>query len=248
MKINISQFNPAWSGRRFVVTSASLCLSLVAASLLQATPVPKNLSGGLGALVESNLAVKSHPDLAQFNGYATEQAASYADLAIQDPNTGRVLVDIHPRNSSVNAEKLVPILQKRFASFTLIASDKKYRGVGVVEGFISLDDVPALGNMREVRSVNLGLKPELSRHVQPGGGIQVGTTVPLLGTVFDQGVYDHRVDQINKFYNPNAKSDFEGSGMSIGFISDSIGNIATDVSNFDLPGAGNNPVNTQPVV
>ena len=36
--------------------------------------------------------------------------------------------------------------------------------------------------------------------------------------------------------------------MSIGFISDSIGNTATDVTNFDLPGAGNNPVNTQPVV
>ena len=50
-----------------------------------------------------------------------------------------------------------------------------------------------------------------------------GTTVPLLGTAFDQGVYQHRVDQINKFYNPDANIDFEGSGMSIGFISDSIG-------------------------
>ena len=55
------------------------------------------------------------------------------------------------------------MLQQRFPSFTLTALDTKYHGVGVVEGFISLDDVPALGNMREVRSVNLGLKPELSR-------------------------------------------------------------------------------------
>ena len=66
--------------------------------------------------------------------------------------------------------------------------------------------------------------------------------------MFDQGVYQHRVDQINQFYNPDAKIDLEGSGISIGFISDSIGNTATDVTNFDLPGAGNNPVNTQPVV
>ncbi len=183
-----------------------------------------------------------------FNGYATQQAADYANLAIQDADTGRFLVDIHPTNNRVNAEKLAAMLQKRFASFTLTALDTKYRGVGVVEGFISLDDVPALGNMREVRSVSLGLKPEMNHKVAPGGGIRPGTTVPLLGTAADQGVYQHRVDQINKFYNPNAQSDFEGSGMSIGFISDSIGNIATDVTNFDLPGAGNNPVNTQPVV
>jgi hypothetical protein len=227
--------------------TSSLSVGLAAASL-QARPVPQNLAGGLGALVESNIAVKSQPNSAQFNGYATEQAADYASNAIQDTDTGRFLVDIYPTNNRVTAEKLVPILQERFPSFTLTALDTKYRGVGVVEGFIALDDVPALGNMREVRSVNLGLKPELNRKVHPGGGIQPGTTVPLLGTVFDQGVYQHRVDQINKFYNPNAKLDFEGTGMSIGFISDSIGNIATDVTNFDLPGAGNNPLNTQPVV
>ena len=128
----------------------------------------------------------------------------------------------------MNAEKLVPMLQKRFPSFTLTALDKKYRGVGVVEGFISLDDVPALGNMHEVRSVSLGLKPDLDRSVRPGGGIQPGTTMPLLGTAFDQGVYQHRVDQINKFYNPSARADYEGSGMSIGFFSDSIGNHGRD--------------------
>ena len=230
-----------------VVTSASLCLGLVAASL-QGRPVPQNLAGGLGALVESNIAVKSGQAKANFNGYATSQAADYANLAIQDNDTGRFLVDIHPTNNRVNAEKLAAMLQKRFPSFTLTALDAKYRGVGVVEGFISINDVPALGNMREVRSVSLGLKPDLNRKVKPGGGIQIGTTVPLLGTAFDQGVYQHRVDQINKFYNPNATSDFEGSGTSIGFISDSIGDQTTDVNNFDLPGAGNNPVNTQPVV
>ena len=146
------------------------------------------------------------------------------DLAIQDAETGRFLVDIYPTNNRVNAEKLVPMLQKRFPSFTLTALDTKYHGVGVVEGFIALDDVPALGNMREVRSVNLGLKPELNRPCPSRRRHSTRDHHPFLGTVTDQGVYQHRVDQINKFYNPNAPFDFEGSGISIGFISDSIGN------------------------
>ena len=247
MKKTLFRFNATRPGRRFVAIFAALCFGLAAASL-QARPVPQNLAGGLGALVESNVAIKGGQAKASFNGYATQQAADYANLAIQDAETGRFLVDIHPTNNRINAEKLAAMLQQRFPSFTLTALDTKYRGVGVVEGFISLDDVPVLGNMHGVRSVNLGMKPEMNRHVHPGGGIQPGATVSLLGTVFDQGVYQHRVDQINKLYNPSAQSDFEGTGMSIGFISDSIGNTATDVTNFDLPGAGNNPVNTQPVV
>ncbi|MEO8950524.1 MAG: S8 family serine peptidase [Chthoniobacterales bacterium] len=235
--------------RRLAVASASLCLGLVATSL-QARPVPENLANGLLPLVESNIATKAQPNnkvTTQFNGFATQKAADSAANAIRDTATGRYLVDIYPTNSRVNAEKLVGMLQKRFKSFTLTALDKKYHGVGVVEGYISLDDVPALGNMHEVRSVKLGTQPEVNRS-RPGGSIQVGTTLPLLGTAFDQGVYQHRVDQINKFYNPNAQLDYEGTGMSVGFISDSIGNIATDVNNYDLPGAGGNPINTQPVV
>lgn len=253
MTTTLSRFTPRGQWRRFAVTSVSLCLGLAATSL-QARPVPQNLAGGLGALVESNLALKPQASTngaqvsALYNGYATQRAADYAERAIKDPDTSRFLVDIFPTNSGVNAEKLVGMLQKRFPSFTLTALDKNYHGVGVVEGFISLDDVPALGNMREVRSVSLGIKPELSRKRGDAGGIKVGTTLPLLGTAFDQGVYQHRVDQINQFYNPSAPVDYEGSGMSIGFLSDSFGHTARDVPNFDLPGAGNNPVNTQPVV
>lgn len=235
------------SRRRFAFTTASFCLAVAAASL-QARPVPQNLAGGLGALVESNIAIKSGSAQPLFNGYATEQAASYAERAIIDSQTGRFLVDIHPTNNRVNAEKLAGLLQQRFPSFILTALDKTYKGVGVVEGYIALDDVPALGNMREVRSVNLGLQPELNRRVPVGGGIQVGTVLPQLGTVTDQGVYQHRVDQINKFYNPSAKLDFEGSGISVGLISDSIGSVTTDVNNFDLPGSPSNPLNTQEVV
>jgi hypothetical protein len=239
----------AFTWRRFAIGSASLCLGLLSTSL-QARPVPQNLAAGLDKLVESNIALKEQASqgtkVPLFDGYASQEAANYANLAIQDSATGRFLVDIHPLNDRVNAERLVVLLQKRFSSFTLTALDKKYRGVGVVEGFIDLDDVPALGNMREVRSVTLGLKPELD--ARQNSFIQVGTILPLLGTTTDQGVYQHRVDQLNKFYNPSAHMDLEGQGMSIGFMSDSIGSIATDVANFDLPGAAGNPVNTQPVV
>ena len=69
-----------------------------------------------------------------FNGYTTQQAANYAQNAIQDTETGRFLVDIYPRSKQVTAEQLVPLLQKRFSSFTLTALEKKYHGVGVVEG------------------------------------------------------------------------------------------------------------------
>src|SRR5262245_41133272 len=131
-----------WTRTRLAFAS-TLCLGLAGASL-EARPIPENLAGGLGALVESNVATKASPNAAQFNGYATQQAANYAAGALQDAETGRFLVDIYPRSKRVNAEQLVPLLQKRFSSFTLMALDKKYRGVGVVEGYISLNDVPAL--------------------------------------------------------------------------------------------------------
>jgi len=227
-------------------------LALISPSLL-AKPVPDNLGPGLDKLVESNVILQGQANAkgqipaGPYDGYATQQAANYAELAIQDKATARFLVDIHP-SGRVPLDQLISLLQTKFASFTMTAKDTTYKGVGVVEGFISLDDVPAVGNMREVRSVQLGLKPDVNRKVHPGGGIQPGTTVPVLGTTTDQGVYQHRVDQINKFYNPSAKFDLEGSGISIGFLSDSFGDSTTDVNNFDLPGAPGNPVNTQPVV
>ena len=246
MKTTLLRFNWARPWRRLLIAS-SLSLSLAAS--LQARPVPQNLAGGLGALVESDIAVKAQPNSAQFNGYATQQAADYASIAIQDTDTGRFLVDIYPTNNRVNAEKLVPMLQERFPSFTLTALDNKYHGVGVVEGFIALDDVPALGNMREVRSVNLGLKPELNRPRSSGRrysarGPPFRSSVPSsIRASISIGSTRSTSSIIRR-----AQLDFEGTGISIGFISDSIGNTATDVNNFDLPGAGNNPVNTQPVV
>ena len=192
--------------------------------------------------------MKQNKTAALYNGYATPEAANYADLAIQDAATKRFLVDIHP-SGRASFDQTLSALKSKFASLTVTAVDKKYKGVGVIEGYISLDDVPALGNMREVRSVNLGLKLEVN-HASPitDGSIKPGTTLNVLGTVFDQGVYQHRVDQINKFYNPTRNKTLKVEGVSIGFISDSYGDSTADVNNFDLPGSPSNPVNKQPVV
>ncbi|HEY1770428.1 MAG TPA: hypothetical protein VGG02_09250 [Chthoniobacterales bacterium] len=251
----ISHFSPIRNLRGLSALAVSLGMGFLVASS-QARPVPQNLAGGLGELVASNLAVKGGAQPA-FDGYTTRRAASYAGLAIRDQATGRFLVDIFPRSQNMKAPQLATLLASKFSSFTLTALDKNYHGVGMVEGYVSLDDVPAVGNMREVRSVILEMKPMVNKAVSPlesGTSIQPGTTVPLLGTAFDQGVYQHRVDQINKFYNSKAALDYEGKGMSIGCLSDSYnspsfnGSAATDVANFDLPGASSNPVNTQPVV
>ncbi len=218
--------------------------------------VPSNLAGGLGDLVASNVALKINKGLRgakTFKAddgrvYATEAAADFASNATTDEN-GRFMVRAHL--SGLLGFDRVQALAKRIPSFTVTAVDRNYKG-GVLEGFIGIDNVPALAQMKGIRSVMLELKPELTRAVSKGirpvGNAVPGQTLGLLGTAFDQGVTQHRVDNINRFYNPDATFDYEGSGISVGFISDSFGNSANDVANFDLPGAGGNPVNTQPVV
>src|SRR5262245_36536102 len=123
-------------GTRSLAATAILSRGILT-NVVEARPVPQNVAGGLGALVESHVAIKAGQTTGLFNGYATEEAANYASLAIQDTETGRFLVDIYPKNDRVKAEVLAAILQQRFSSFTLTALDKNYKGVGVVEGFIS---------------------------------------------------------------------------------------------------------------
>ena len=64
----------------------------------------------------------------------------------------------------------------------------------------------------------------------------------------------HRIDNINQFYNPAATLNYQGNGISIGAMSDSFNtrvaapHAADNVASFDLPGAANNPAgNTTPV-
>ncbi len=248
---------------------------------LLAKPVPANLGGGLDKLVESNLALKEAAAkgqakaVGQFDGYATEEAASYAAAAVTDPESGRVMVDITLRGQSKFDKTLADV--SKISSFTVTATDRQYRGVGIIEGWVSVDDVPALANIADVRAVFLSIKPELdsttpldptvyspsrsvkslrdlSANTSPSPDANPGDVLKKLGTTFDQGVTQHRVDKINQFYNPSALVNYDGAGVSVGALSDSYntsGNTVSasvDVTRFDLPGSAGHPLNQQPVV
>lgn len=255
----------------------SIALSASAGALLFTSPlhaaprVPPNLAGGLGDLVESNLdkqeAMASGKKLAaRFTDASgktyTNSRAAEAASAAQIDDQGRILVRAHLDGLN-SVDKVNEAIAARVPSFEMVAADPSYKG-GVIGGYVSIDDVPALAYTRGVRSVQMEQQPETNkvqaetaraREAQPQPDASPGQTLTLLGTTFDQGVTQHRVDNINKFYNPGATVDYQGSGISIGFMSDSYNTNAsattrasTDVANFDLPGASNNPVNTQPVV
>ena len=240
-----------------------------AASVHAAAPVPPNLSGGLEKLVESNVLMKQPKarkgkiqTFQSANGvqYATEAAAGFANDAIADESS-RVLVRVH-LNGLASLKKVKKTLLAGVPSLQITAIDKNYQS-GVFNAFVSVDEVAALANTKGVGLVALELQPEVQKAnalVGPQPNVTVGQKLTLLGTTFDQGVTQHRVDTFNRFYNPAATSDFEGAGLSIGFMSNQYNRITpsatppvttsaeTDVTNFDLPGAANNPVNTQPVV
>ena len=217
-----------------------------------AASIPSNLGNGLDKVVQAKSKLPAFQ-----NSAASDQGNAMFDLAITD-DQGRVLVRINPSSDAngkpkVNIRSLANNLVSSISSVQVTAIDDSYRNVGVMDAWVSVDDVPTLATQEGVRSVILELKP---RHNQSAGvstSAVNGDTFTKLGTTFDQGVTQHRVDQINTFYNPLAPVDYEGQGMSIGFISNSYAAhtanpASTDVSNFDLPGDPLNPVNTQPVV
>src|SRR5256714_9065850 len=85
-----------------------------------------------------------------------------------------------------------------------------------------------------------------------------------VGAVAEFGVNQHRVNRISTIYNPTAPHNYEGTGMTIGVLSDSYdsqpsveGGFTTanqDVASDDLPGTASavpppaGSGNTQPVV
>lgn len=269
------------------ILKASLCASavLVSLGLLTAKPIPDNIDFGLSKLVESDLAIQNAaargPDavaaIATYNGYTTELAASYAEDAITEELTGRVMVDVS-LSGQVKVDELSRALAAKLSSLSITAKDRTYRGVGMIEGYVSVDEVPALANVRGVKAVFLVVKPttdsaitvdptvflpsrsvpslrqlaEIGRAPKPEAN--PGDTLRKLGTAFDQGVTQHRVDRINQFYNSAAPVNYDGTGISVGALSDSFNTRSaaphadTGVANFDLPGSPSHPLNSQPVV
>lgn len=260
----------------FVAFATCASFTLLATSPLRAiTPLPQNLGPGLDILVSSrveyknSIAAQSTPPKAGETrrpgagapvfystggvAFSSQRAADIADSAIGDEQ-GRVMVMVR-LNGLATFEEVSRKLQANAPSFTVTATDKNYKA-GVLEGYVNVDDVARLATARGVSNVLLEYAPELNRsrvEVAPAPQVVVGQALTLLGTTFDQGVTQHRIDTINKYYNPSATLDYQGSGISIGAMSDSYAKststitAAIDVANFDLPGASGNPVNTTPV-
>jgi hypothetical protein len=243
-------------------------LAVGIAGALLATPLfarqlPQNLGYGLDKLVESDAALRSGSAIGPlFNGYTTEAAADYAARAIRDTATGRVMVDI-VLNGRIPVDTVRSALLAAVPGMTIVAVDPKYRRTGIIEAYVTVADAQNIAQAKGVKSVFLALKPDLdSVHVDPetvaspptsaGTNPQVvpGDTLYKLGTAFDQGVVQHRVDQINQFYNHDAPVNWDGNGISIAAMSDSYdaqGGAAANVAAFDLPGSASHPLNTTPV-
>src|SRR5438477_3452736 len=221
-------------------------------SHLFAKPVPDNLGNGLDKLVTNNLIQKgvitavptgdrttTTKDFATYTAMIGKQATGYMQRAMIDSTTGKYLVQIMP-TGRVPVTILQTTLQAVYPTISVQAMDQRYADHGVIEAYVVLDDVPRIANTQGVGSVILELRP-----------------IHSAGAVTSQGVHLHRVNRINNFYNAGVPTNWDGTGMSVGVLSDSFDSepaaeggdttAAMDVGTGDLPGTGNTN-NSQPVV
>jgi hypothetical protein len=266
--------NPISSFRLLSFAACTAVIATMAINSAVAKPVPGNLANGLDALVENNLiqqgtitaaptktstttAVKTGKTSAaktrvaatsttmSFTAYkdsVAKRASKISADAISEPATGKYLVDIMP-NGRVPLATLQSSLQTQFPLLNVTAVDTKYVGHGVIEGFVSINDVPAMAQTNGVGSVILQLRP-----------------INRVGAVTEFGVNQHRVNRVSTLYNAAAAHNYDGTGMTIGALSDTYNQAVAnpgsllnftkaeeDVASGDLPGTGNT-VNSQPVV
>ena len=59
----------------------------------------------------------------------------------------------------VSVEEMKKSLADRFKSFEVTSVDPNYRGVGIIEGWVSIEEAAAVAETPGVRAVFLALKP-----------------------------------------------------------------------------------------
>lgn len=205
---------------------AFACGLVLAVSTMAGT-VPGNLGSGLDVLMrerQAQLAAQKGRRAPRIDATLAQQAADYRDVAfINDVGHVKVYVHLRPRSFMEKSSYILAVLPE---SALVSAVDENYRA-GVIEAFVSLDDIPALAMDPRVSSVILAVRPTLD-----------------VGVVTTQGVVQHRLNLIPQ----------TGAGITVGVMSDSYNRstnpitAATDVSTGDLPGVGNPAGNTTPVV
>ena len=200
--------------------------------------VPENLSTGLRELAASRVAAKNASStVSRQRGLAatSSQMLTIETSPILRDATDRVLVNI-----IVDGQANYDAVRGAVAAISgmkISAEDRKYRS-GVIEGFVPEESLITLAKTPGVSAVHSVQRP-----------------VTNIGSVTQQGVVQHRVDQL--------PANLNGTGINIGILSDSY-NTATvslvpnngpltiheaqDIASCDLPGAGNPCGNTQPVI
>lgn len=209
---------------------------LLAAGSLQAGPVPANLGAGLEQLVAKRYAA-AHPNSAFAAELQQAEAASSAsvsyDGAMMRDARNRVLVNVvvHGQYSYDQIRAAVDALP----GVAISAEDRRYRS-GIIEAYVPEGSLTRLAKMRGVAGVHAVIRPTTN-----------------VGITTQQALVQHRIDQL--------PSNLDGTGISIGVISDSYNTAANfvtggaltireanDIASGDLPGPGNPLGNTQPVV
>lgn len=244
--------------KQILAMMVSAGASAFLAAVVSAKPVPDNLVNGLGKVIENKLIqegkIEPPPEtgppgkdvsrnraayVAAYKAALAQEAATFSAEAIVNGRTGQYLVEIMP-NGRVPVAELQSSLQARFPALAVKSVDTKYAGHGLLEGYVALDDVLAISKVEGVGTVILQLRP-----------------IHSVGAVTENGVHMHRVNRVSTIYNPMAPHNYDGTGMSIGVMSDSYdsqpsteGGYTTapqDVATGDLPGT-TNATNSQPVV
>lgn len=189
----ITLFGNSLFPTRIVHSALYLGLAAGLLAVASAKPAPDNLANGLGKIVENNLIEKGQitsppvgqtPNFAAYKAAIAREASTYAARAITDSASGRYLVEIMP-NGRVPVAALQTSLQGRFPLLSITNVDTRYVGHGVLEGYISIDDVPAIASTAGVGSVILQLRP-----------------IHSVGAVTEFGVHMHRVNRVSTLTTP----------------------------------------------
>ncbi|MDQ3119260.1 MAG: peptidase S53 [Verrucomicrobiota bacterium] len=214
--------------------SISLSIPLLATTASAASPLPKNIDASLSSLIAEDFTAKGVASVLDADADAAS-TVTLSDAVIRD-SQGRVMVDILLRNAEQRAAVLE--FMQLHGNVEVKAEDMKYQG-GILEALVPVEIVADLARHRGVSAIHSVVPP-----------------VTDVGAVTQQGVVQHRVDQIaNQTVSP--VTGITGAGITIGVLSDSFNTSpgATsptgigaddDVASGDLPGPGNvnnpNPV------
>lgn len=236
----MSLISHAFGAAQLTATRAwPLTALMLAMGAAQAGTVPENLGAGLRLHVQkmqSGPATQAAPQARARGRAAAEPASemmteSHDEHFIRDEQ-GRILVTIlvHGQHGHDQVRALA-----QGAGVHITAEDRRYKA-GIIEGFVPEQALARLAKSRGVAAVHAVNRPATN-----------------VGAVTQQGVVQHRVDQLPPH--------LDGTGITIGVLSDSYNTAANfvtggaltvreaqDIASCDLPGPGNPCGNTQPVV